>query len=265
MTVKTFLNNIFNKAVAENTHPVEENIVKQAEVKRVEAKPTTKYVQGDIVCATMPLSEEVLSKIEYSHRQRPYVVVSCGEDSVIAYECSSKDKPNLLEARYQINTNRYNVWKDGYVYLNEVKVIPFQNILKKLDTLAKDSMMEMNRIISKQCSDSDRLPFFGDVSISFRRGDIIRSGSTLYYVNDAMRGRYSSYVLHKKNKTGNDLQIMVNDRPLHFSVQDHVEIKNTEKFMLEAVVGKNKKKKIVRALQELRENADNAIPAGAIA
>ncbi|MCR5230475.1 MAG: type II toxin-antitoxin system PemK/MazF family toxin [Solobacterium sp.] len=139
---------------------------------------------GDIVDAWMPLPESGLLQIEESHRHRPYYVVRITEDAVIAYKGSSRKNACRKDMRVFISSNEYNVWKNGFVCLDQLSVLPVNCLISKLDTLKEHTMAEINRkiLIQNHNGRLKQAQLF-PAPAGYRAGDVFRTDRGLYYIS----------------------------------------------------------------------------------
>ncbi len=139
---------------------------------------------GDIIDAWMPLPVSKLSEIEESHRHRPYYAVFKTKDAVIAYKGTSRERADCEEIRVKISADYYNVWKSGFVCLDQLSVIPVNCLISKLDTLSEHTMEQINRkILIQQHNGKLKSARLFPAAACYRRGDVFRNDGRLYYIN----------------------------------------------------------------------------------
>ena len=90
--IKQIYNNIIEKIII---HKEQRTIFSEVQV-------------GDLLWCSMPLRKKELQKIEESHRIRPYLVVEKGNNFLLCYQSSSKNREELNNyQKYFINAKKY--------------------------------------------------------------------------------------------------------------------------------------------------------------
>lgn len=109
---------------------------------------------GDMIWAQMPLNKKELSKIEESHRIRPYLVAEKEKNFLLCYESSSKKRKSYNNyEEYCINKLKYKNKKSSWIDLKNIKKISIKNIRREY---IKISELDLKRIEKRICIEQNR-------------------------------------------------------------------------------------------------------------
>lgn len=139
-----------------------------------------------MVWAKMPLSDEELSKIEESHRIRPYLVVDKGDNVVYAFQ-SSHTRFNALNnyQTYGIDYRKFGYDKN-WIRLQQVECIPIDNLRAKMLHLSDHDLSMIEKRLKIQSNRGNKTYLSFHVPIKFCTGDVVQNladNKMLHYVH----------------------------------------------------------------------------------
>ena len=125
--------------------------------------------KGDMLWCNMPLAKKQLKEIEETHRVRPYLVVEKGQNFLLCYQSSSKNREELNNyQKYFINDKKYRNKKDSWIDLTEVQKIKIKNIQSPYIKLSQIDIKKIEKRIwiSQNLEDINKiLEFFVEINI----------------------------------------------------------------------------------------------------
>lgn len=139
-------------------------------------------IVGDVIYAKLPVSLEQEKIIEESHLHRPFLVVKKGKNEVYAFVFSSVKRKKLHTYDfYKQPFLFYNNSKPSYIYLNDLKKIPIQNIHKIIKHMDENTLMKLDKRLFISSNNGHSKPRF-NMHLIPEKGDIVKNGEQLYLV-----------------------------------------------------------------------------------
>ncbi len=177
------------------------DIIKRIMKKRQQRKIFYKTQIGDMLWCNMPLPKKQLKKIGETHRIRPYLVVEKGNNFLLCYQSSSKNREKLNNyQKYFINSNKYKIKKDSWIDLTAIKKITIKNIQSSYIKLDQIDIKKIEKRISiNQFKGNSNLIRFNE-PIHLEIGDVVvKDGIALYIYSEDNVNVYG-FKIQKKNK-----------------------------------------------------------------
>ena len=189
--IKQIYNNIIEKIII---HKEQRTIFSEAQA-------------GDLLWCSMPLRKKELQKIEESHRTRPYLVVEKGNNFLLCYQSSSKNREELNNyQKYFINAKKYRNKKDSWIDLTDVKKIKIKNIKSPYMKLNQIDIKKIEkRIIIGQYRENYNLIRFNE-PILLEAGDVVVKDKISYYIYADDNVNVYGFKIQKYNKEKEKLE-----------------------------------------------------------
>ena len=238
--IKQIYNNIIEKIIV---HKQKKEIFSEAQV-------------GDILWCSMPLRKRDLQKIEESHRIRPYLVVEKGNNFLLCYQSSSKNREELNNyQKYFIDAKKYRNKKDSWIDLTDVKKIKIKNIKSPYMKLNQIDIKKIEkRIIIGQYRENYNLIKFNE-PILLEAGDVIVKDKISYYIYADDNVNIYGFKIQKYNKEKEKLEkIIINKKTYYTNFKEYKTINRNDNIdIINIASGKEisqiSKEKQVRKLQ----------------
>jgi hypothetical protein len=194
---------------------------------------------GDMVWAKMPLSEEKLAKIPYSHRTRPYLVIAKAENVIYAYQASSHKRSCLNNySNYGINQVKLGYDKNSWINLYELYEVPAENLLCKMRHLNVHDLEMIAKRLTVLKNNGLEVKATFDVPFKFSIGDVLQlkdeEGKEIFcYVFESSGNRLICYVMSYVAKKWTKVSINAKNAYIDFFNHRQINIvnKNNRKFI----------------------------------
>lgn len=168
---------------------------------------------GDVVFCRMTLDQEELMMIPEGHRERPYLIVSKNEGSLIGYACTTN--PFKRAKNYELfcfkrkgYLNKENERVDSYVGLNKAFTLSIDDLKFYMFSIKDYEMRRIQKLISiNQNHTPETLPHF-HISFSLSEGDLILYNQKKYYVTSVDGEKIYCFLVHRKRGNDTDVHIM---------------------------------------------------------
>lgn len=136
---------------------------------------------GDVFFCLMPLSPSGLSKIEASHRVRPYMILKKKKNIFLAIQSSSKPFTKSMKNR-KLGQVKLDC---SYFDLEKIYEVPVNNIKQYLTSYGDEQVNEVfRRMALLNLEGFENLLEIGKIVPETKAGDIILAGSSRFYINN---------------------------------------------------------------------------------
>ena len=190
------------------------NIIRRVAMNKEKRVIFNETQKGDMLWCNMPLPKKQLKEIEESHRVRPYLVVEKGQNFLLCYQSSSKNREELNNyQKYFINGKKYRNKKDSWIDLTEVQKIKIKNIKSPYIKLSQIDIKKIEKRIwiSQNRGNSNLIRFNEPIHLEI--GDVVEKDEITYYIYSEDNVNIYGFKIQKRNKEKKNLeQIRINRR-----------------------------------------------------
>lgn len=191
---------------------------------------------GDLVWAKMPLPESELAYIEPTHRFRPYLVIKKDDESIYAYQASSKKATCLNNFKsYVINQSNKGYDKNSWVNLSVLYKVPCENLLYKMIHLNDHDLSMIDKRLNILKNRGTELRQTLNLPIQYAAGDVItytdeNGKESIYYVFSVEGNKLICYGITYGKK--NWRQVVINRKNIYLDFIHQVTLTDLSKVKI---------------------------------
>ena len=187
---------------------------------------------GDLLWCKMPLPKKQLKQIEESHRVRPYLVVEKGQNFLLCYQSTTKNRKEMNNyQKYLINGKKYRKKKNSWIDLTKVEKISIKDIQSPYIKLNQIDIKKIEkRIWISQCrGNSDLIRFNEPIYIEI--GDVVVKDEKTYYIYSEDNVNIYGFEIQKRNKDKQELEtIKINKKTYYTNFKEFKTINRNDIF-----------------------------------
>jgi len=244
-----FIRNLFNK----NKFINNEVIIKD-EVVDSYSKLYSEIEVGDIIWGKRYFKEKDKKKIIKGHREGPFIIVHKFDNKLICIQGTGVDLDENIYDYFYLNDDGYNLSKETYFYLDNLKVLDDFSFIKKMDKLRdedKNNLFRKLKIIGKNYFNIDNKYY--KFKLPLQCGDIVCSDNKNFIIIDILDNKLFVVPFNNGRVTGT-LKLQM------FESLDYSKVcclENDEKVEFVNIIDSNRLLYILKKYQEYVENNKN--------
>ena len=203
---------------------------------------------GDIIWAKRYDTEEEMQKIEAGHRESPFIVIHKSINKIYALQCGSNlSSYNIPFLKYNLNRKKYNMKKNGYVFVGRLVLLNKDRYINTIGALDKYDLNKIYKSIYLINSRYKHLKIRHfpkrKLKFYFETGDIVLYNNQTFYIIEVDENYYYAHQCFESNK--GKITIKINNIPYSINFIGRTKIAKSAKLKLLNMADTEKQKLIL--------------------